>query len=89
MVYTHPAREGGKLRRSGRENERIIKKAEQQGGEREGHLKMEPDWLHTLYMMKRLRNIFLRTVKNQQPPGIEPRASDCALPPELWPPGDS
>ena len=29
MVYTHPAHEGGKLRRSGRENERI-KEAEEQ-----------------------------------------------------------
>ena len=42
--------------------------------------------------MKRLGNIFWRTVKNQQPPKIELGASDLschALPPELWPPGDT
>ena len=26
-----------------------------------------------MYMMKKLRSIFLRTVKNWQPPGIEPK----------------
>ncbi len=61
MVYHLPAHDGGKLKRSGRENERI-KEAEEQGGEREGHQTMELDWVHTctctLHMMKRLRNIF-------------------------------
>ena len=42
---------------------------------------------HAVYMMKRLGNIF--TVKNLQPPRIELGASVSALPPELWPPGDS
>ena len=35
---------------------------------------------------------FRETVKNWQPPGIELGASDLtvsALPPELWPPGNS
>ena len=38
--------------------------------------------LHTcmlyMYLMKWLRNIFLTTEKNRQPPGIEPGASDLS-----------
>ena len=38
---------------------------------------------------EKAQGYFWRTVKNRQPPGVEPGVSVSALPPKLWPLGDS